>query len=29
MIETKGGNYKVSKQWKINHGYGTVTSWLS
>lgn len=29
IIETKGGNHKGLKEWKAEHGVGTVESWLS
>lgn len=29
IIETKGGNHKGLKEWKAEHGAGTVESWLS
>lgn len=28
VVETKGGNHKVLKQWKLEHGSDTVESWL-
>lgn len=28
VVETKGGNHKVLKAWKEEHGAGTVESWL-
>lgn len=28
IIETKGGNHKVLKAWKVEHGADTVESWL-
>lgn len=28
-IETKGGNHKLLKQWKAEHGAGEVESWRS
>jgi len=28
VIETKGGNHKVLKAWKAEHGNTTVESWL-
>lgn len=28
-VETKGGNHKVLKAWKAEHGNDTVESWLS
>jgi hypothetical protein len=28
IIETKGGNHKVLKQWKAEHGSDEVESWL-
>jgi hypothetical protein len=27
-VETKGGNHKILKQWKSEHGSATVESWL-
>jgi len=27
-VETKGGNHKILKQWKQEHGSDTVESWL-
>lgn len=27
-VETKGGNHKILKQWKSEHGAATVESWL-
>lgn len=27
-VETKGGNHKILKQWKSEHGSSTVESWL-
>jgi hypothetical protein len=27
-VETKGGNNKILKQWKAEHGAATVESWL-
>ncbi|MFK4132293.1 histone-like nucleoid-structuring protein, MvaT/MvaU family [Pseudomonas luteola] len=29
VIETKGGNHKVLKQWKEHHGGETVESWAT
>lgn len=29
IIETKGGNHKVLKQWKAKYGADTVESWMS
>ena len=29
IIETKGGNHKGLKEWKAEHGAGTVESWLT
>lgn len=29
VIETKGGNHKVLKEWKTKHGGDEVESWLS
>jgi len=29
VVETKGGNHKTLKQWKAEHGAGTVESWLT
>lgn len=28
IVETKGGNHKVLKEWKAEFGAGTVESWL-
>lgn len=28
-VETKGGNHKILKQWKSEHGAKTVESWLN
>ncbi|MBT9267702.1 DNA binding protein [Pseudomonas sp. MG-9] len=28
VIETKGGNHKVLKEWKTTHGAGEVEAWL-
>lgn len=28
VVETKGGNHKVLKSWKAEHGSETVESWL-
>lgn len=28
IVQTKGGNHKVLKAWKIEHGSETVESWL-
>jgi hypothetical protein len=28
LVETKGGNHKVLKAWKAQHGAQTVESWL-
>jgi hypothetical protein len=29
IIETKGGNHRVLKQWKTKYGADTVESWMS
>jgi hypothetical protein len=29
LVETKGGNHKLLKQWKAEHGADTVESWRS
>lgn len=29
IIETRGGNHKVLKQWKAQYGADTVESWMS
>ncbi|MCS4285755.1 hypothetical protein M2396_004059 [Pseudomonas sp. BIGb0278] len=29
VVETKGGNHKVLKEWKAEHGSDTVESWLA
>jgi hypothetical protein len=29
VVETKGGNHKVLKEWKAEYGADTVESWLS
>lgn len=29
VVETKGGNHKMLKEWKAEHGSATVESWLS
>ncbi|HEY0286754.1 MAG TPA: histone-like nucleoid-structuring protein, MvaT/MvaU family [Pseudomonas sp.] len=29
LVETKGGNHKLLKQWKAEHGSDTVESWRS
>ncbi|WP_423815544.1 histone-like nucleoid-structuring protein, MvaT/MvaU family [Pseudomonas putida] len=29
VIETKGGNHRQLKEWKIEHGAATVKSWVS
>lgn len=29
VVETKGGNHKVLKEWKAEYGSDTVESWLS
>jgi len=29
VVETKGGNHKVLKEWKAEHGSETVESWLA
>jgi len=29
VVETKGGNHKMLKDWKTEHGSATVESWLS
>lgn len=29
VVETKGGNHKTLKEWKVEHGSATVESWLS
>jgi hypothetical protein len=28
VIETKGGNHKLLKEWKAEYGSGKVESWL-
>jgi DNA-binding protein H-NS len=28
VVETKGGNHKILKEWKSKHGAATVDSWL-
>ncbi|MCY7261870.1 histone-like nucleoid-structuring protein, MvaT/MvaU family [Pseudomonas protegens] len=28
VVETKGGNHKILKEWKAAHGSATVESWL-
>lgn len=28
VVETKGGNHKILKQWKQEHGSDTVESWV-
>lgn len=28
VVETKGGNHKILKEWKSKHGAATVESWL-
>lgn len=28
IVETKGGNHKILKQWKQEHGSDVVESWL-
>ncbi|OTH38125.1 transcriptional regulator, partial [Pseudomonas aeruginosa] len=28
VVETKGGNHRVLKSWKEQHGAKTVNSWL-
>ncbi|MNJ69786.1 hypothetical protein D3C77_661760 [compost metagenome] len=28
IVETKGGNHKILKQWKQEHGSDTVESWV-
>lgn len=28
VVETKGGNHKILKEWKSAHGAATVESWL-
>lgn len=28
VVETKGGNHKILKEWKSKHGATTVESWL-
>ncbi|MCY1310945.1 hypothetical protein D9M70_611890 [compost metagenome] len=28
VVETKGGNHKVLKAWKVKHGAEVVESWL-
>ncbi|MOA24420.1 hypothetical protein D3C78_1450950 [compost metagenome] len=28
VVETKGGNHKILKQWKQEHGSDTVEGWL-
>lgn len=29
VVETKGGNHKILKEWKAEHGAATVESWLT
>lgn len=29
VVETKGGNHKILKEWKAEYGSDTVESWLS
>jgi hypothetical protein len=29
VVETKGGNHKILKEWKAQHGSTTVESWLT
>jgi hypothetical protein len=29
VVETKGGNHKTLKEWKVEHGSDTVESWLT
>jgi hypothetical protein len=29
VVETKGGNHKILKEWKAEHGSATVESWLT
>jgi cupin superfamily acireductone dioxygenase involved in methionine salvage len=29
VVETKGGNHKMLKEWKAEHGSATVESWLT
>ena len=29
VVETKGGNHKILKEWKSEHGSATVESWLT
>jgi hypothetical protein len=29
IVETKGGNHKILKEWKAEHGSDTVDSWLT
>ena len=29
VVETKGGNHKTLKEWKVRHGSDPVESWLS
>ncbi len=29
VVETKGGNHKILRQWKAEHGSATVESWLN
>lgn len=29
VVETKGGNHKILKEWKAEHGSATVESWLA
>lgn len=29
VVETKGGNHKMLKEWKAEHGSATVESWLA
>lgn len=29
VVESKGGNHKILKEWKAEHGSATVESWLA
>jgi hypothetical protein len=29
IVETKGGNHKILKEWKTKHSSGVVESWLN
>ncbi|MGF6458081.1 hypothetical protein ABIA55_003545 [Pseudomonas frederiksbergensis] len=29
VVETKGGNHKTLKEWKVEYGADTVESWLT